>query len=511
MYLLDAQKNRVEVEELPQDSTFESAAAVDAMRAEAPIAKAQRAFFEVGREKGALRAAVPPPSGPPPTAVREVASGLVRTFHREVVVRFKKGTSAEARQKLLEGLGLEVRRKNTFIADQVVTFDRSRRRSGGDLMEVANRCAEADDVLFAAPNFVSEYRRFAAAVPMAQWHLVNKGKKTGQVAGEDVEALEAWKLTRGARSIVVAVLDDGVDIDHPNLKANVWRNSSTSAKDRFGRDFFLPDDHPNHFDPRPKKFRFPFDQMRGNDIHGTPCAGVIAAAGKGAIGIAPRCRVLAVKVFHADELAPDERVANAIRYAAGRADVLSCSWSGPVSPDIQLALADAQQIGRKGRGSAIFCATGNEASRVGFPAKDANAVAVGASTDQADLANYSNTGPEVDVVAPSSGGIEGIFTTDVSVAGRGFNIGKVSEGGKDGLHTNSFGGTSSATPLAAGVAGLVLSVNPKLSRKEVQDVLQSTADKIGTGYDAQGFSPRFGRGRVNAARAVAEAKKRKQD
>jgi subtilisin family serine protease len=112
------------------------------------------------------------------------------------------------------------------------------------------------------------------------------------------------------------------------------------------------------------------------------------------------------------------------------------------------------------------------------------------------------------VVAPSSGGIQGIFTTDVSTEGRGFNIGRADQGGKDGLHTNSFGGTSSATPLAAGVAALVLSANPKLSRTEVQDVLQSTADKIGSGYDAQGFSPDFGHGRVNAAKAVQEAKNR---
>ena len=93
------------------------------------------------------------------------------------------------------------------------------------------------------------------------------------------------------------------------------------------------------------------------------------------------------------------------------------------------------------------------------------------------------------------------------IAGRGFNIGRADEGGKDGLYTNDFGGTSSATPLAAGVAALVLSVNPKLSRDEVRGILRATADKIGTGYDAKGFSPRFGYGRVNAARAVAEAKR----
>jgi subtilisin family serine protease len=248
--------------------------------------------------------------------------------------------------------------------------------------------------------------------------------------------------------------------------------------------------------------------MAGNDIHGTPCAGVIAAAGRngGSVGAAPRCRVLPVKVFHADDLAPANRVADSIRFAAGIADILSCSWSGGSSPDIQLALADAGQIGRQGKGSAVFCAAGNNfRSPVGFPARDANAIAVGASTDGATLADYSNIGPQIAFVAPSSGGTRGIFTTDVSIANRGFNVGTATAGGANGLHTNSFGGTSSATPLAAGVAALVLSVNPNLTRSDLRDVLASTADKIGSGYDANGHSREFGFGRINAGNAVQAA------
>ena len=72
------------------------------------------------------------------------------------------------------------------------------------------------------------------------------------------------------------------------------------------------------------------------------------------------------------------------------------------------------------------------------------------------------------------------------------------------------GGTSSATPLAAGVGALVLSANPKLSSDDVRDILRGTADKIGAGYDAKGFSREFGYGRVNAAKAVEEAKRRRK-
>ena len=231
-----------------------------------------------------------------------------------------------------------------------------------------------------------------------------------------------------------------------------------------------------------------------------------AAAGRRAYGIAWGCRILAVKIFHGGNLAQDERVADAIRYAARRADILSCSWSSGRSPDIELALEDAGRFGPGGRGAAVFCAAGNEEhAPVGYPASDPNAIAVGASTDAGELAWYSNVGPEIDFVAPSNGGVQGIFTTDVSYPGRGYNLGRADRGGKDGLHTNDFGGTSSATPLAAGVGALMLSVNPKLEREELRGILRATSDKIGSGYDANGHSQEFGHGRINAALAVGAA------
>jgi subtilisin family serine protease len=509
MYFLDADGNRVELLALAEVPEPRAVAAADVLRDDSALGKAQRAFFELGLMRGATRPEAPPAAGPPPIAFRERDTGLLRTFRRELVLRFRPKTPEATRKAILAKLGLEIRRRNLYVADQLTVVDASRRRGGEVLLDLANECSGLPEVIFATPNFVSEYRRGASAIPAAQWHLANRGRVPGQSAHEDVHAPDAWKLTRGQRAIVVAVLDDGVDLEHPALKRNVWRNPKKNARDQVGRDFFLPDDHPDHFNPRPKLFRYPFDQMRGNDIHGTPCAGVVAAVGPKAFGVAPGCRILATKVFHADDLAADERVADAIRYAATIADVISCSWSGGISPDIQLALDDAQRIGRKGRGTPIFCATGNEAAGVAFPARDPRTIAVGASTDQGRLAEYSNTGPEVDVVAPSSGGILDIFTTDVSVAGRGFNVGVTEAGGKDGLYTNSFGGTSSATPLAAGIGALVLSVSPALTSADVRAVLRATADKIGSSYDSQGFSHDFGYGRVNAARAVNEAKARR--
>ncbi len=472
------------------------------------VARAARGFFEVGRREGKM-GAVAPAKGPPPVTFRDEASGALRVVYREITLRFQPTASAETRKKILDSKGFVIRRRNPFARDQVIVYRPDRKYTGEELLEISNSWTALDEVVFATPNFVSQYWRQALpSIPSAQWHLRNKGTG-GAKKGEDVNAAGAWKVTRGKRSIVVAVLDDGVDVDHPNLKSQIWRNPDKRAKDRIGRDFFVADDDPGHFNPRPKLFRFPFDQMTGNDIHGTPCAGVIAAAGKkaGAIGIVPSCRVLPVKVFHADDLASDERVANAIRYAARHAAILSCSWSGGFSNDLQQALEDIAESGRDGLSTLAFFAAGNEfGDPVGYPARDPNAIAVGASTDKAQLADYSNVGKQIAFVAPSSGGVRGIYTTDVSYPNRGFNLGKVQAGGADGLHTNDFGGTSSATPLAAGVAALVLSARPDLTAAQVREVMENTCDKIGSGYGASGHSPKFGNGRIDAGQAVEAAR-----
>lgn len=472
------------------------------------VARASRGFFDLGRREG-MRAAAPMAKGPPPVTFRDESSGALRVVYREIALRFHARTPPATRRQILATAGFVVRRRNPFVRDQVVVFHPGRKYGGEALLEIANRWTALDEVVFATPNFVSQYWRQAVPkIPAAQWHLRNKGTG-GAVKGEDVDAPGAWKVTRGKRSVVVAVLDDGVDVDHPNLRSRIWKNPDASAPDRIGRDFFVPGDDAGHYDPRPKNFRYPYDQMSGNDIHGTPCAGVVAAAGRngGAVGIAPGCRLLPVKIFHGDDLAADERVADAIRYAARHAAILSCSWSGGFSNDLQQALADIAADGRGGLGTVALFAAGNEyGSPVGYPARDANAIAVGASTDQAKLADYSNVGRQIAFVAPSSGGVRGIYTTDVAYPNRGFNVGKVAAGGTDGLHTNDFGGTSSATPLAAGVAALVLSVRPDLTAAQVRAALELSCERIGTGYDAAGHSDRFGRGRIDAARAIAAAR-----
>jgi subtilisin family serine protease len=416
--------------------------------------------------------------------------------------------SEEKRRRHIADFELEMVRASPFARDQIVVRDPHDKRRGDDLIEVANALAErSEEIIFAAPNFVSEFERPAPpAIPVDQWHLDNTGQFAGQTTGEDVRAKQAWTIAMGSQAIIVAILDDGVDIDHPALKDQIWRNPDPASPDRCGRDFFLETSDAGHFDPRPKVFRAPFNDPAGNDIHGTPCAGLVASIAPDgrAFGVAVGCRILPVKIFHADELASDEKVSNAIQYAASIADILSCSWVGPETPLLEQAIEDAASSGRGGKGCVVFCATGNDGQpAVGFPANRSGTVAVGASTDEGNHAPYSNFGPEVALVAPSSGGIRPIFTCDVSLPNRGFNLGADADGGADGLYTNGFGGTSAATPIAAGAAAVVLSQKTALTAQQLKDLLERTADKIGGNYDSSGHSDLFGFGRVNLFTALS--------
>ncbi len=136
-------------------------------------------------------------------------------------------------------------------------------------------------------------------------------------------------------------------------------------------------------------------------------------------------------------------------------------------------------------------------TNVGYPANHPDAIAVGASTDFDYRSDYSQYGTDLDFVAPSSGGASGIHTTD-RTGTAGYNTAS----GPAGDYHTTFGGTSSAAPLASGVGALILSVNPTLTASQVRDLMRSTADKIGAVTYASGFNQFYGYGRINARVAV---------
>lgn len=317
-----------------------------------------------------------------------------------------------------------------------------------------------------------------------QWPLANREQASG--AG-DVGALEAWTYTRGSPAVLIAVLDDGVELDHPDLAANI-----ASA----GRDFGLG---PPGADASPRTV---------DDRHGTAVAGIVAARGDngiGVTGICPLCRILPIRV----EGASNAGLAAAFRYAVEQgADVITNSWGYDArrrlaaDTELRAAIDYAALSGRGGRGTLVVFGVTNDAvdNCVGEHADVSSlpsVLAVGVSNHRDEIGG-SGFGACLDVVAPAKPekrSTAGVPTTDRT--------------GIDGYaaddYYTEFGGTSAAAPLVAGIAGLMLALSSELTRAELQAILEQTADKIDpahAAYDASGFSLRAGHGRVNAARAV---------
>lgn len=411
-------------------------------------------------------------------------------------VRFRPKVTAKQIAELNAVNGVEVVSQSEWSPQEYVL--RVVDPSAHSVVEVANAYYESKLTEWAEPNFLTEGRKHLfpndPLLPK-QWHLNNTGQGGG-TAGEDVHAEDAWDITTGDPGIVIAILDDGVDEAHPDLAANIHPD---------GYDFYDDDD-----DARPQYFAPPYNSTDPNDIHGTCCAGVAAACGdngQGVTGIAYRCRILPIKVWGAPNLAPNSDIARSIRYAGARAAVLSLSWSSTASDTVRQAIQDVARGERGGKGVLVFCSSGNGYSNsVSFPSEVDDAIAVGASTNQGVRSSYSNYGTDLDFVAPSNGGTLGIWTTDVSYTNRGYNLGSAGAGGADGLYNNSFGGTSSACPLAAGIGALILSLRPDIPAALARRILRESCDKIGPVAYVGGRNNEYGWGRVNAHQALTLAR-----
>ncbi|MHC4533192.1 MAG: S8 family serine peptidase [Planctomycetota bacterium] len=318
-------------------------------------------------------------------------------------------------------------------------------------------------------------------MPM-QWHLHNTGQ-FGYTPDADINALEAWEITAGDPNIVIAILDDGVDVNHPDLMDNLVQ----------GYDFVDDDDLP-----------YPEDNNSGTiNNHGTMCAGLAAADGDnyiGVIGVAWNCKIMPIRIFHT--LSSEDYIfitnaekATAFRWAADHgADIFSNSWTG-ANQVVQSAIADITKpggIGRDGKGCVVLAATGNdnEASS-GRPARFPESIAVGATGDDDLRRNYSNYGPELDIMAPS--GEEDAMSSGIMST----KIGGSEEAALSTYREGNWG-TSTATPIAAGVAALILSMEPELTSDEVRYILMYSAKDLGE----PGEDDYYGWGRVDARAAL---------
>jgi subtilisin family serine protease len=386
-----------------------------------------------------------------------------------------------------------------------------------DSLSLANQLQESGLVDYAEPDLGRLVApRWTPLDPFypQQWHLHNTGQQ-GALPGADIKAEAAWELSQGTADIIIAIIDSGVDPTHEDLDPCKLLEGYDAATDLEG-------------------------DVRDYNGHGTSCAGVAAARSNNGLGVAgacPNCRVLPIRIglgygslsdLGQPLLAPqgtmiafDSHIARAFFFAVDqKAAVISNSWgplvtTGPavLSSLGQAALDYAHQNGRGGLGAVVLFAAGNENAPVELDGWAAypTVMAIGASNDQDKKSGYSNWGTAISVVAPSNGfshldgaQTSGIWTSDISgVLGYNAPLGLGLDNG-DGLgnYTARFGGTSSATPLVAGVAGLLLSVKHDLGVEEVREILQDSAEKIDLengNYDQDGLSGQTGTRRRNTS------------
>lgn len=410
------------------------------------------------------------------------------------------------------------------------------------------------DVLFAEPNYVG---RLESAPPQAARRTVRparqaSGKGTDTFDdpfltssgswGQDfqdlwglyrIDAPSAWPLSQG-EGVVVAVIDTGVDIEHPDLVANVWRNEGEVEANGV-------DDDGNGFIDDVAGWDFSVCERRdgggvncltpkepGPDVtdvvgHGTMVAGIVAAVGGngiGIVGVAPKAKVMSVKAFDTTGVSSVAEVSAALLYAAANgARVINASWSFPPSETLRTAINYVTQE----LDAVVIAAAGNGPRPLeqGIePANIPSVISVGATTHLDEPSPFSNFGGGLDLVAPG-GGETGPETIDypefsvLSLRARDSIAGLVCYTrpcGDKGEYCDicedapwvvgesylRLRGSSLATAYVSGVAALVRAKHPTFTRREVKQILLETAEDLGeVGWDAT-----FGYGRVNALRAL---------
>jgi len=346
---------------------------------------------------------------------------------------------------------------------------------------------QSSSVLYAEPDYI--YR--ISAVPTdpyfyRSWGLRNTAQ-FGGIAGADINAVNAWDISTGSSSIVVAVTDTGVDYNHPDLSANMWRNPGEIQGNG------IDDDDNGYIDD---VYGYDFNNLDSDPCddhsHGTHVSGIIGAVGNNGLGVAGvswHVKIMALKCFDGNGYGPVSNAISAVDYATAMgARVINASWGYNIP---SMALYDA--IARARDADIIFvAAAGNDSANIdstpfypaAFPIE--NIITVMA-TDNADRQSYfSNYGLiNVDIGAPGGDGFGGfgdIYSTYPTDFG-------------------SYGymaGTSMAAPYVAGACALLLSIDPNLSYSDAKQILLSTVDPELPGLCASG-------GRMNLYEAALEA------
>ncbi len=255
-----------------------------------------------------------------------------------------------------------------------------------------------------------------------------------QYAHQVSQSIKGWEIAKknNKSTSTIAIIDTGIDGTHPDLKAKLL-----PGYDAYGKG----------------------EEYEDQQGHGTHCAGIAAAIGNngvGVIGYSPDSKLIGVKVLGNDGSGTYAAVADGIAWAAkSKADVLSMSLGGPSSSQ---AMEDAINLAIQNN-KIVIAAMGNDGdASLGYPAAIKGVMSVGATDAKDKIANFSQYGKHISVSAP---GVNIMSTFPTYASGMpGTNYGKIS-------------GTSMSTPGVAGLAGLLKSVNPSLTGKQMKDIIEN--------------------------------------
>jgi subtilisin family serine protease len=325
-----------------------------------------------------------------------------------------------------------------------------------------------------------------------QWALKNDGTFSLSTAtsGADISMEQAWEIEQGDSSIIVAIIDSGNKMDHPDFDGRLWLNYYEIP----GNDL---DDDGNGFVDDVQGWDFAYtDNIPADDMgHGTNVAGIIGLAANNGVGLSGvdwNCKLMILKGLNAGNVGYYSWWVSAIYYAIDNgAKVINMSLAGNTSSGfLQAAITEAVS-----NGVIVVASMGNgNTSTKRYPAGCNGVIAVGA-TDPDDsrsqpffwgASSGSNYGTHISVVAPGNFIYGADFLSDTN-------------------YNSYWGGTSQAAPHVSGVASLLLAQDPGRSPSDIKLILEETAeDMVGPiSEDVPGFDPYYGYGRINAFQALS--------
>ena len=392
-------------------------------------------------------------------------------------VKLKKNSDLTNLQVLTKKYGCDLIREE--LSGENIYFVQVRKTAEQTAIQLSDTFYETGLFEFASPAFIA-FDALASNDPFYnyQWGLSGSGPLG--TTGTPINITQAWSITEGSSDVIVAVLDDGVELNHPDLTNRLvtgyeYQNNTAGAP------------------------------VYSTEYHGTAVAGIIGASKDNSIGIsgvAPGCKIMPIRVLDDDYLNYTKAVEGIYWARNNGADVINCSWRASIPCALLTnALNNVP-------GCVVVFAAGNDGSTVNYPASLTSVIAVGATTFDRSRAYFSSYGVELDLSAP---GVS-IMTTDRQGDNGWNNTNSSSFDCSNRDYTWLFDGTSAAAPFVSGVAALILSKYPDLSKSQVQRALElgcsrpsGYAFSLDSHYPAGYWNNELGYGYLNAYQSLYQA------